>query len=98
MRLFLATIVGLVALVAMSMQASSVPRKAQSSDGLHETPAENVKRSQWYDHLLSTNASFRRYRTRKECDPIVNDRDLRNDCIRSFDVHEPVKPGYRRGG
>jgi hypothetical protein len=96
MRLFLATIVGLVALVATSMQASSVPRKAHSAAGLHETPAENVRKSQMYDHLLSTNASFRRYRTHKECNPIVSDRDLRNDCIRSFDNYEPFRPRSKR--
>jgi hypothetical protein len=96
MRLFLATIVGLVALVATSMQASSVPRKAHSAGGLHETPAENVRKSQMYDHLLSTNPRFRAYRMRKECGPIANDPELRHDCLASFNVYEPAGPRHRR--
>jgi hypothetical protein len=97
MRVIIATMVGLTALAAMSTQAAVVPSKARSSGRLHETPAENVRKSQWYDHLLSTNPRFRAYRIRKECNPIVNDPELRRDCIGSFDVYEPVTPGYRRG-
>jgi hypothetical protein len=92
MRVFLATIVGLTALATTAISAAPVPSNAHSSGRSHETPAENVRKSQWYDHLLSTNASFRTYRTDKECDPIVNDRDLRTDCIRSFDQYEPFRP------
>ena len=72
-------------------------RKAHLYERSHETPAENVRKSQWYDHLLSTNPSFRTYRIRKECNPIVNDPELRRECIGSFDVYEPVRPGHRRG-
>ena len=97
MRLFLATMVGLTALAATSIQAAPVPSKAHSSGRSHDTPAENVRKSQWYDHLLSTNPSFRTYRIRKECNPIVNDPELRRECIGSFDVYEPVRPGHRRG-
>jgi hypothetical protein len=96
MRVIVATIVGLAALAASSTQTAAAPSKAHSSARLHETPAENVRNSQWYDHLLSTNASFRRYRTHKECNPIVSDRDLRNDCIRSFDNYEPFRPRSKR--
>ena len=92
MRVIIATIVGLAALAATATRAAPVPNNPQSSERLRETPAENVKKSQWYESLLSTNSSFRRYRTGKECDPIVNDRDLRNDCIRSFDTYEPFRP------
>ena len=97
MRVIIATMVGLTALAATSTQAAPDPSKAQSSGRLRDTPAENVRKSQWYDHLLSTNPSFRTYRIRKECNPIVNDSELRRDCIGSFDVYEPVRPGYRRG-
>ena len=93
MRLTVATIVGLA---ASSTQTAASASKASSSARLHETPAENVRKSQWYDHLLSTNPRFRAYRIRKECDPIVNDPELRRDCIRSFDVFTPVRPGSRR--
>ena len=96
MRAIIATIVGLAAVATTSSHAAVVPSGAQPSDRLHETPAENVKKSQWYDHLLRTNATFLRYRTHKECGPIVNDRDLRNDCIRSFDKYEPFRPRSKR--
>ena len=52
-----------------------------------ENPAENVRQSQWYDHLLSTNNRVRAYRTQKKGGQIVNDRELRNDCIRSRSVN-----------
>ena len=96
MRVFLATTVGLTALAATAIPAAPVPSNAQSSGGSHETPAENVRKSQWYDHLLRTNGSFLRYRTHKECGPIVSDRYLRNDCIRSFDKYEPFRPRSKR--
>ena len=60
----------------------------------YETPAENVRKSQWYDYLLSTNAGFRTHRMAKECRPIVNDPPLRGDCVSSFDTYEPVRPEY----
>ena len=96
MRVFLGTIVGLTALAATAIRAAPVPSNEHSSDGSQETPAENVRNSQWYDHLLRTDGRFLRYRARKECDPIVNDRDLRNDCIRSFDIYEPFRPRSKR--
>ena len=96
MRVIVATIVGLTALAVTAIRAAPVPSNAHSSSGSHETPAANVRKSQWYDHLLNTNGSFLRYRARKECDPIVNDRDLRNDCIRSFDIYEPFRPRSKR--
>jgi len=91
----IATIVGLAAMAALSTQTVAAPSKAYSSASLHETPAENVRKSQWYDHLLSTNPKFRAYRIRKECDPIVNHRELRRDCIMSVDVYTPVRAGSR---
>ena len=79
-----------------------VENRALAADALkaagrkHETPAENVRKSQWYDYLLSTDASFRRHRIARECRPIVNDAQLRADCIASFETYEPVRPGYPR--
>ena len=93
MRGIVAAIMGLAALASTSIKAAQVPNKAHSFGRSHETPAENVRKSQWYDHLLSTNASFRTYRIRKECGPIVNDPELRSDCVGSFAVYEPVGPG-----
>jgi hypothetical protein len=58
-----------------------------------ETPEENVRKSQWYDYLLSVNARFRTYRIHKECAPIDN-APLHGDCVGSFDVYEPIQPEY----
>jgi hypothetical protein len=88
MRAIISTLVGFVALAAMSVQAAPVPNKAHPPAKWHETPAQNVRKSQSYDHLLTTNAAFRSSRVRKECGPI-KDPALRNDCIGSFSVYEP---------
>jgi len=59
---------------------------------------ENVRKSQWYDHLLSTNPSFRtptaygRSAIRSSNDPEF----AQASGIGSFEVYEPVRPGYRR--
>ena len=60
-----------------------------------ETPQENVRKSQWYDYLLSVSARFRTYRIHKECTPITFSGELRQDCVVSFDTYEPIRPGYR---
>jgi hypothetical protein len=88
MRVIIPTLVGLVALAATSIQAAPVPNKAYPHGKWHETPAQNVRKSQAYDHLLTTNAAFRNSRVRKECGPI-KDPALRNDCVGSFSVYEP---------
>jgi len=58
------------------------------------TREENVRKSQWYDYLLSINASFRTYRIHKECSLITYSGELRQDCVVSFDIYEPIRPGY----
>ena len=86
MRVIFPTLVGLAALAAVSAQAAPNPSKAYP----HETPAQNVWKSQQYDYLLCTNGNFRAYRMRKECGPIKNP-GLRSSCIASFSVYEPVR-------
>jgi hypothetical protein len=58
----------------------------------YQTPAENMRKSHWYDCLLSTDAGFRAYRMAKECRPIVHDPQLQGNCISPFDAYEPVRP------
>jgi len=87
MRVGTTTLVALTALVAASAQAAPVPNKAHPQGKGHETPAQNVQKSRQYDHFLSTNASFRASRMRKECGPI-KDPALRGDCIASFNTYE----------
>jgi hypothetical protein len=90
MRLIIPTLVGLAALVTASVQAAPVPPKAHPPAKWHETPAQNLRKSQSYDHLLETNAAFRSSRVRKECGPIT-DPALRTSCIGSFGAYEPTR-------
>jgi hypothetical protein len=84
MRVIIATLVGLAALAATSVQAAPIPSKAYP----YETPAQNVAKSRQYDNLLGTDASFRAYRIKKECGPIT-DPVLRSNCVASFRTYEP---------
>jgi hypothetical protein len=86
MRVIFPTLVGLAALAAVSAHAVPIPSKPYP----HETPAQNVWKSEQYDHLLRTNGGFRAYRMKKECGPI-KDPGLRNSCIASFSAYEPVR-------
>jgi hypothetical protein len=45
-----------------------------------------------YDRLLQTSMGFRQARMRKECGPI-NDPQLHQQCLASFDQYEPVMVG-----
>ena len=87
MRAIFSPLAGLVALAATSVQAAPVPMNHHDWKW-HETPAQNVRKSQQYDHLVSTNSSFRAYRMRRECGPI-GDPELRANCVGSFRVYEP---------
>ena len=49
----------------------------------------NVIESRHYDRLLQTNPGFRHARMRRECGPIT-DRQLRSDCLASFNQYEPM--------
>ena len=88
MRVIIPTLVGLVALAATSVQAAPVPTNPHQHAKRHETPAQNVHKSQQYDHLVASNSSFRANRMRKECGPI-RDAELRASCVGSFSVYEP---------
>ena len=88
MRVIILTLVGLVALTAASVQAAPVPTNPHQHPKWHETPAQNVHKSQRYDHLVATNSSFRANRMRKECGPI-RDAELRASCVGSFNEYEP---------
>jgi hypothetical protein len=88
MRVIIPTLIGVVALVSTSVQAAPVPTNPHHPSKWHETPAQNVRKSQQYDHLVSTNGSFRASRMRKECGPI-RDAGLRASCLESFTAYEP---------
>jgi len=90
MSKYLYPLVAVIALECLTAEAA-----AQSmSYSISETPEENVRKSQWYDYLLSINARFRTYRIHKECDPINYSLGLRQGCVVSFDTYEPIRPGY----
>ena len=83
MRVIIPALVILGALVSTSVQSAPLPTNPHQNAKRHETPAQNVRKSQQYDYLVRTNSSFRAYRVRKECGPIT-DAELRADCIGSF--------------
>jgi hypothetical protein len=88
MRAIIPTLVGFVALAATSVQAAPVPANPHYHSKWRETPTQNVRKSQQYDHLVSTSSSFRASRMRKECGPIT-DVELRANCLGSFSAYEP---------
>ena len=66
----------------------SPPLRVDPGD-LNWNPQRNLTEAQQYDRLLETNPRFRMARIQKECGPIT-DPQLREDCIRSFDIYEPM--------
>jgi hypothetical protein len=89
MRAIIPTLVGLVVLAATSVQAAPVPTNPHHYyPKRHESPAQNVRKSRQYDHLVATNSSFRANRMKKECGPI-RDPELRANCVGSFNAYEP---------
>ncbi len=83
MRVIIPTLVIFGALVSTSAQSAPVPTNPHQNSKRHETPAQNVRKSQQYDYLVRTNSSFRACRMRKECGSI-KDAELRVNCIGSF--------------
>ena len=75
-----------VVLAAAPVQAAPVPNTRYANS--HETPAQNVRKSQHYDYLVRTNPGFRAARMKKECGPI-RDPGLRGSCLASFSAYEP---------
>jgi hypothetical protein len=88
MRVIIPTLVGLAALAVTSVQAAPVPTNPHHHSKWHETPTQNIRKSQRYDYLVSTNRSFRAARMRTECGPI-RDPELRASCVGSFSAYEP---------
>ena len=75
-----------VVLAAAPVQAAPVPNTRYANS--HETPTQNVRKSQHYDYLVRTNPGFRAARMKKECGPI-RDPGLRSSCLASFSAYEP---------
>jgi hypothetical protein len=86
MRIIVLPLAATLVLAAASVQAAPVPNNGHAKS--HETPAQNVRKSQQYDHLVSTNPGFRAVRMKKECGPI-RDPELRSTCLASFREYEP---------
>ena len=86
MRIIVFPLAATVLLAAVSVQAAPVPNIGHAKS--HETAAQNVRKSQQYDYLVSTNPGFRAARMKKECGPI-RDPGLRSTCMASFREYEP---------
>jgi hypothetical protein len=85
--------VAIIVFGCLTVDASAQSLRYSLSE-TRETPEENVRKSQWYDYLLSINARFRTYRVYKECSPVTYSGELHQDCVVSFDIYEPIRPGY----
>jgi hypothetical protein len=94
MRIIVLPLAASVVLAAASVQAAPVPNTRHAKS--HETPAQNVRKSQQYDHLVSTNPGFRAARMKQECGPL-RDPGLRSSCLASFGEYEPAN-GLERSG
>lgn len=70
---------------------TNAPRASRGDFGDWSARRNNIESAR-YDRLLQTNMGFRQARMRKECGPI-NDRQLRSQCLASFDQYEPVMTG-----
>ena len=86
MRIIIFSLAATVVMAAASVQAAPVPNSRHAKP--HETPVQNVRKSQQYNYLVSTNPSFRTVRMKKECGPI-RDPGLRSSCLASFSQYEP---------
>ncbi len=93
MHKYSCSILAVIVLSCLISEASAQSMRYSFSES-RETPEANVRKSQWYDYLLSINARFRTYRIHKECNPITFNGALRQDCVVSFDIYEPIRPGY----
>ena len=58
MRVIIPTLVGLAALATASVQAAAVPTNSHPHAKWHETPAQNVRKSQQYDYLVEDQWQF----------------------------------------
>src|SRR6266702_700143 len=85
----------LTTVLMVSFAGASYARSLSGNGRGHETPHENVRKSQWYDYALSIDAGFRAYRKRLECVPL-HDPPPPRDCVESFDSYEPIAPGYQQ--
>lgn len=84
-----------VLLISAAAHTASAQGMSFRFGGFYQTPEENIRRSQWYDHLLQVSPRFRAYRMRRECNPI-NWPALHGDCLASFDRFEPLLVGLYR--
>ena len=90
-----AVLLAAVLLILGAAHTASAQGMSFSFGGSYQTPEENIRLSQWYDHLLQVSPRFRAYRMRRECNPI-NWPSLHSDCLASFDRYEPVLAGFYR--
>jgi hypothetical protein len=70
---------------------TNAPQASRGDFGGWSARRNNIQSAQ-YERLLQTNRGFRQARMRKECGPI-NDPQLRDQCLASFQQYEPVMTG-----
>jgi hypothetical protein len=78
---------------AMIGSPNEIPAMPTGNEWNVRAAHQNVRESQWYDHLVEANPGFRAYRMRKECGPIT-DPQLQADCLATFQQFEPAGRMY----
>jgi hypothetical protein len=74
---------------AQDQLVTNGPQSDQGDMSPNWSAHQNVRESQWYDHLLQTSRAFREARMQKECGPIT-DPQLNAACLSTFRQDEPL--------
>ena len=91
-------LVGLAAAAAVFVSLAADPASAQMryrfapAHSWRQSPEVNNYLSARYDWLVSHSPRFRAYRMWKEC-RTINDPQLHQSCLASFDQYEPMQAG-----
>jgi hypothetical protein len=83
----------LLSCVVLLALIGAAPGPASAQSGAPETAAQNVRQSQQCEQLVCSNPAFRERRMREECGPI-NDAQLRQSCLASFDCGSGAPQGH----
>ena len=85
-----------VAFAAIAFGGTAVAQPNAPMPTSNPEAQANVKESEQYSALLRSNPAFRKKREQIECGPI-QDPQMRQDCINSFEAYASAPPAKRRG-
>jgi len=85
----------LVAFAAIALAGTALAQTNAPMPTNNPEAQANVRESEAYSGLLRSNPGFRRKREQIECGPI-QDPQMRQDCINSFEAYASAPPPTRR--